>query len=430
MATAARVQSGRQPFSPQAGPQRKGTPTAAPIPAGRARPRSLAGATILQLVPALSDDPAGHAVADIALTLLQSGARALVAGDGGPLVGELRTFGGEWLPMAVDSLNPLRIARNASAIGDLISSERIDIVHAHGAAAAWSALKAVSQQQPVYLITSFPDRLSPHSFAGNAFRASLTRGDRVIAPSTYIARAMIERYKIAPERITVIPRAVDTETFSPAAVSGDRIAALRRTWGVLPEFRIVLVPGRVAPWNGQMSVIDAARFIVANGERNIAFVFAGDDRGQPRYLKALRQRAAAHGIDTLCRFVGHCPDMPAALGAADVVVVPSLEPPLSGRAVSEAQSMGRPVVTTTIGMLPENLLCPPRMRDDLRTGWIVRPGHAGQIARAVTAALKLNDTAYEALGARARQFAEFMFSPQSVAEAIRGVYTSLLSRDT
>ena len=432
MAAAARVESGRQPFSPQAGARRKGaqeTPTAAPIPAGRARPRSLAGATILQLVPALSDDPAGHAVADIALTLLQSGARALVAGDGGPLVGELRTFGGEWLPMAVDSLNPLRIARNASAIGGLISSERIDIVHAHSAAAAWSALKAVSQQQPVYLVTSFPDRLSPHSFAGNAFRASLTRGDRVIAPSTYIARAMIERYKIAPERITVIPRAVDTETFSPAAVSGDRIGALRRAWGVLPEFRIVLVPGRVAPWNGQMSVIDAARFIVANGERNIAFVFAGDDRGQPRYLKALRQRAAAHGVDTLCRFVGHCPDMPAALGAADVVVVPSLEPPLSGRAVSEAQSMGRPVVTTTIGMLPENVLCPPRMRDDLRTGWIVRPGHAGQIARAVTAALKLNETAYEALGARARQFAEFMFSPQSVAEAIRGVYTSLLSRD-
>ena len=62
-------------------------------------PRSLAGATILQLVPALRDDPAGHAAVDIALTLLQSGARAIVAGEGGPLVGELRAFGGEWLPM-------------------------------------------------------------------------------------------------------------------------------------------------------------------------------------------------------------------------------------------------------------------------------------------------------------------------------------------
>ena len=37
---------------------------------------------------------------DIAHTLLQSGARALVAGDDGPLVDELRSIGGEWLPMA------------------------------------------------------------------------------------------------------------------------------------------------------------------------------------------------------------------------------------------------------------------------------------------------------------------------------------------
>ncbi len=420
---------GRRPFSPQARLQRKGA-QAALTPAGRARPRSLAGATILQLVPALSDDPAGHAVAEIAHTLLQSGARALIASDDGPLVRELRTLGGEWLPMTADSLNPLRIVRNARQIASLISSERVDIVHAHSAAAAWSARNAASRQQPVYLVTSFPDRLAPHSFPGNAFRAPLTHGDRVIAPSAYISRAMIERYKISPERITVIPRAVATETFSPSAVSSDRIAMLLRAWGVPPNFRVVLVPGRVAPWNGQLSVIDAARLMVEGGDRNVAFVFAGDDRVQPRYLNILRQRAAAHGVDTLCRFVGHCSDMPAALGAADVVVLPSLEAPLSGRAVSEAQAMGRPVVTTTVGMLPENVLCPPRMRDDLRTGWLVQPGHPGQIARAVTAALKLDETAYEALGARARQFAEFMFSPQSVAEAIRGVYTSLLSRDT
>jgi hypothetical protein len=33
-------------------------------------------------------------------------------------------------------------------------------------------------------------------------------------------------------------------------------------------------------------------------------------------------------------------------------------------------------------------------------------------------------------GVRARQFAEFMFSPQSAAEAIRGVYMSLLACNT
>jgi glycosyltransferase involved in cell wall biosynthesis len=240
---------------------------------------------------------------------------------------------------------------------------------------------------------------------------------------------MIERYHIPPERITVIPRAVDTAKFNPAAVNGDRIAAMRRAWGVLPQMRVVLITGRIAPWNGQMSMVEAARLLVGGGDRNIAFVFAGEDRGHPIFARDLRQRARLHGIDTLCRMVGHCADMPTALAAADVVVVPALRPPKSGRTVAEAQAIGRPVIASTVGMLPENVLCPPRMRDELRTGWLVRPGNASELARAVTAALSLDVTSYEALGARARQFAEFVFSPQSVAEAIRGVYTSLLARD-
>jgi glycosyltransferase involved in cell wall biosynthesis len=396
-------------------------------PAAASR-RSLAGATILQLVPALRDDSTGHNAVDIALALLQSGARAVIAGEGGPLVGELRAFGGEWLPMTTDTFNPLRIRGNARRLSKLIGGERIDIVHAHSAAAAWSAI-AATHRMPVFMVTSFPELLPADSWPGTLFGKSLTRGDRMIAPSSYISRAMIERYKIPADRIAVIPRAIDTATFNPAAVSADRIAALRRVWGILPQMRVVLVPGRIAPWNGQMSMIDAARLLVAGLERNIAFVFAGEDRGQIRYARALRRQARLHGIDTLCRFVGHCADMPAAYAVADVVVVPALEPPLAGRAAAEAQALGRPVVATTVGALPENMLCPPRMKDELRTGWLVRPGKVGELARAVGSALELDVTAYEALGARARQFAEFMFSPQSVAEAIRGVYTSLLSRD-
>ncbi len=394
----------------------------------RRKPRSLAGATILQIVPALTDDPAGHAAIDIALTLLQSGARAIIAGDGGPLVGELRAFGGEWLPMTNDTYNPFRIQSNASTLAKLIAGERIDIVHAQSAGAAWSA-RSATHRMPVFLVTSFPDQVAANSRLVTAFNRSLARGDRVIAPSSYVSRAMIERYGIPPARITIIPRSVDTTRFNPALVTADRIAAMRRVWGVLPEMRVVLTAGPLSPANGQMSMIEAARLLVGGGDRNIAFVFAGEDRGKARYGRSLRQRAHLHGVDTLCRFVGTPADMPTALAAADVVVVPATQPPLSGRAVAEAQAIGRPVIATTVGVLPENLLCPPRMRDDLRTGWLVRPSNVSELARSITAALSMDTTAYEALGARARQFAEFAFSPQSVAEAIRGVYTSLLARD-
>jgi glycosyltransferase involved in cell wall biosynthesis len=69
------------------------------------------------------------------------------------------------------------------------------------------------------------------------------------------------------------------------------------------------------------------------------------------------------------------------------------------------------------------------MPEDVRTGWLAKPGDAADYAKALGLALTLDDTAYRAMAARARQFAEYMFSPQSVAVATRAVYTSLLARD-
>ena len=413
-------------MSPQAASERKGGKPL--IGLGADARRSLAGITILQLVPALRNDPPGRGAVDIALAVLQSGARAIVAGGNGPLVGELRAAGGEWLPMRTDTFNPLRIRLNAHRLAKLIASERVDIVHAQSAGAAWSAIAAIDRM-PVFLVTSFPDRLPANFWPLTAFHASPARGDRVIAQSSYVSRAMIERYKIAPDRVSVIPRAVDTANFSPAAVSADRVATLRRTWGVPPQMRVVLVPGRFATPNGQRSMIDAVPLIAGKSDADIAFVFVGEDGELRRHVKSLHRQARVYGIDALCRMVGRCADMPAALAAADVVVVPALEPPLTGSAAAQAQAMGRPAVVTEVGALPETVLCPPRMDEDIRTGWLVPPGSAAELARAVTAALALDVTAYRALSARARQFAEFAFSPQSVAEAIRGVYTSLLARD-
>ena len=70
------------------------------------------------------------------------------------------------------------------------------------------------------------------------------------------------------------------------------------------------------------------------------------------------------------------------------------------------------------------------MPEDVRTGWVVKPSDPADFAQALVAALSLDTTAYRAMCARSRQFAEYMFSPRSVAAATRAVYTSLLARDS
>jgi glycosyltransferase involved in cell wall biosynthesis len=391
-------------------------------------PRSLAGATILQIVPALIEEPAARSAANVARVLLRAGARALIAGEGGPLADELTTAGAEWIPMVNASVNPLRLRRNARQLERLIGLERVDIVHAYDAGAAWSARVAASQIA-VWLVTTLPDVPSYTGLRGRYARA-LAQADRISAPSNYAAAPIIKRFDVAPEHITIVPRAIDTTTFDPLAVSADRIDALLDGWRVSADDRIVLVPGRVAPWNGQMLIPTVMRSLLDQGVRDFAVVMAGETDTDAKYARNVRKRAEVANVDDVLRMTGHCADMVAAFAAADVVVVPAIEPPVLGRVVAQAQSMGRPVVTSDVGVLPEHVVAPPRLPEDVRTGWVAKAGDPDDFARALTLALTIDRTTYRGMAARARQFAEYMFSPESVAEAMRAVYTSLLARDT
>jgi glycosyltransferase involved in cell wall biosynthesis len=136
---------------------------------------------------------------------------------------------------------------------------------------------------------------------------------------------------------------------------------------------------------------------------------------------------AARKCTALFRYGGRCSDWPAALAAADFVVMPALTPQILGRPIPESQAMARPVIASAIGILPENMLAPPRMPKALRTGWLVPPGDASALAQTISEALAYDLADYRALAARARQFAQFMFSPQNVAASVLNVYSGLLS---
>jgi len=390
--------------------------------------RTLAGATILQIVPALYEEPSSRAAVNIAFALLQAGARALVAAADGPLVGELRAFGGEWIDLPNATINPLRLRKNARVLENLIAAERIDIVHARSGGGAWSA-RVAAARIAVWLVTTLPDAPAVARRWPALISAALAQGDRIIAPSIYAAAPVMKRYGIANEQVTVIPREIDTAVFDPLAVRPERGEALRSAWRIPSHARIVLVPGRVAPWNGQIIVPDVARGLADEGLDSIIFVIVGEHATHRNYAREIMKQAQDLGVDRLLRITGHCPDMPAAFAAAEIVAVTAVEPPLLGGVVAQAQAMARPVVTSDVGMLPEHVLVPPRMPEDLRTGWVVAPADPIALAETLKLALRLDPTEYQAMAARARQFAEYMFSPQSAATATRAVYMSLLARD-
>ena len=72
----------------------------------RVLPRTLAGATVLQIVTALRETPQVRTTISAARALVQVGARAIIAGEHGDLIDELKSFGGEWLSLSSATVNP------------------------------------------------------------------------------------------------------------------------------------------------------------------------------------------------------------------------------------------------------------------------------------------------------------------------------------
>jgi glycosyltransferase involved in cell wall biosynthesis len=270
----------------------------------RVLPRTLAGATVLQIARTLADSSEARAVVDVARALVLAGARAIVAAGPGALVEELKSFGGEWAPIAGAVANPIKLSQAAEQLATYIAAERIDIVHAKTLGSVRCA-RAAAARAIFRLVADLPDWPDLRMRAASLRLGALAGADRIIARSLFLAQPLMRRHGVALERVSVIPRSVDTAYFNPVNLAPQRITALRQSWGIPSGMRIVLVPGRVSPANGQMTLVEAARLLAERGMRDVTFVFAGDDARHRLYVRKIVRRAQAADVYFLFRFVGH-----------------------------------------------------------------------------------------------------------------------------
>ncbi|MGL4634725.1 MAG: glycosyltransferase family 4 protein [Beijerinckiaceae bacterium] len=388
---------------------------------------ALEGRTVLQIIPELEAGGAERTTVDIAEALAQLGARALVATEGGRLVGELQAKGGEWLPFPAASKNPAAMVLNTRKLASLIRREKVDIVHARSRAPAWVALAATKLTKTPFL-TTYHGSYSGKSPPKVLYNSVMARGDVVIANSEYTASLIRSAHPFAASIIRVIPRGTDLSAFQAHTIDPARVLALREAWGVGPHERIVLLAARLTGWKGQRVLIDAAKIMTDQGLRDVVFLLAGDAQGRDDYVKELDELIRTRGVSGVVRRVGHVTDMPAAMMAAAAVAVPSIEPEAFGRVAVEAQAVGAPVVVSNLGAVPETVLAPPDVAPEARTGWRVAPGDAVALADALMQALALRPSARDALAQRGRRHAEAHFSLHQMVEKTLDVYAALIER--
>jgi glycosyltransferase involved in cell wall biosynthesis len=376
-------------------------------------------ATVLQVLPALgAQGGVERGTVEIARAIVEGGGRAIVASAGGPLEHRLKRVGAEHVTLPVDSKNPFAMYANIGRLADVIRRENVDIVHAVHArsrAPAWSAFYA-AKRTGAHFITTFHGTYGAGSLLKRAYNAVMTKGERVIAISAFIAGHIRKVYGTPPSHIRTIHRGVDVDAFDPAKVSAEREIKLATAWRLDEGLPVVMLPGRLTRWKGQLVFLEA---IARLGRTDIRAVLVGSDQGRTEYREELERKIQALDLGAVVRLVDHCDDMPAAYMLSDVVVSASLEPEAFGRVVVEGQAMGRPVVASDHGGAKETVLAG-------ETGWLVAPGDAAALADAIGRVLAMSANDRAKLAVKAVAHVRENFSTRAMCAKTLEVYEEVL----
>jgi glycosyltransferase involved in cell wall biosynthesis len=388
------------------------TATESSIPAMPAESRA---PRVLQVLPRLVSGGVERGTIDISAALAAAGWSSYVASAGGKMMHELTRHGGIHLALPLASKNPLVMRRNAARLAALIREHGIDIVHARSRAPAWSAWVA-ARRTGRHFVTTFHNAYGDGTRLRRWYNSVMGRGERVIAISHFVAEHAAAVYGLPPERLRVIHRGVDLARFDPQRVSAERLIQLAKKWRLPDDRPIVMLPGRLTRWKGQLDLVAA---VAALDRRDLLCLFVGSDEGRPAFRRELERTIDARGLGEVFQLVEDCDDMPAALMLADVVVSASNRPEGFGRIIVEAQAMGRPVIATDHGGARETVL-----PDE--TGWLVPPGDPRALAAAIAEALALTPDERAVLAERAIAHARACFDTARMCAETLAVYREIL----
>jgi glycosyltransferase involved in cell wall biosynthesis len=368
---------------------------------------------VLQVLPRLVTGGVERGTVEVAAALVVAGWKAVVASEGGPMVHEIERAGALHVELPLASKNPVTMRRNIERIAQVVRRERIDILHARSRAPAWSAL-AAARRTGCHFVTTFHNAYGDETWLKRRYNAVMAEGERVIAISRFVAEHAMRVYGVPADKLRIIERGVDFGRFDPERVSAERVIRLAREWQLADGVQVVMLPGRLTRWKGQLVLVEA---LARLGRRDLRCVLVGT--GDSRYRQQLIDTIARRGLGGLFQIIEDCRDIPAAYMLADVVVSASTRPEGFGRIIAEAQAMGRPIIATDHGGAREIVL-------DRVTGWLVPPDDPGALGGAIAAALALTPEERMGLAQRAIAHMRAHFTTQAMTDRTLAVYEEIL----
>lgn len=369
---------------------------------------------VMQVLPRLETGGVERGTTEIAAALTDAGFGSIVVSGGGRLVHDLERGGTEHITLPVYSKNWFTIRRNAAKLAKIIMEKRVDIVHARSRAPAWAAKRAC-EMTGVPFMTTFHGAYNMGPFKiKKRYNKVMTDGVVTIAVSNFIKNHILSNYEnVDSDKIRVIHRGADVDRFNTSQVTQGRLIALSQKWNLPEDKPVIMLPGRLTRWKGQLLFLDALAQM--KHKNDVRCLFVGSDQGRSGYRRELERKIKKLGLSAAVQLVDHCSEMDVAYMLSDIVVSASTDPEAFGRVIPEAQAMGRLVVGPDHGGATETIR-------DGETGFLFKHGDAADLARKLDAALDLPADEKRAMTERAMRGVRDDFSKTKMCEKTLALY--------
>jgi glycosyltransferase involved in cell wall biosynthesis len=305
--------------------------------------------------------------------------------------------------------HPWPFLRSSIALARQLRAADVSLVHAADILAAHrSSLAVILARLPfiTHVRGRFPD---------------LSRRDRIflipVRRFVFVAQDTwrVFGHRVPDDRGEVLYDGIDVR--HGGAGAGD---AVRRELGISPSAPVIGMVARVAPAKDYDTLIRAAAIVVSR-HPDAKFLVVGQHSGVREYeqhYRLVRRLIDERALSGQFIFTGHRADVDRLLDAMDVCVLATHGEGLP-LGLLEAMAVGKPVVATAVGGIPE-------LVQHEQTGLLVLPSDHDALARALSRLL--GDPSYaRMLGASGRAFVERDFGHASFVARLRALYSRVLA---
>lgn len=317
--------------------------------------------------------------------------------------------------MGASRIATLRFASGVKPASDVRDLSRLsqwlgetDVVHVHRGKEHWLAAVAnrlSSSPRPLVRTRHIVQPIRPHALNRWLYRKATSL---VVTVTEAIRGQYIAAELIAPERIVALPGGVDLARFHPGVEDG----SCRRSLGAGSDVPLIgLVAGFRAMKGHQVAIEAAGRLAKAGWPFHMLLI------GEGALESEFRRTIVSEALTSRISLVGFVPEIPAAMAALDIALYPALESDGMSRVLFEYLAMGKPVVASRVGVVPEVL-------EDGKTALLVPAGEPEALAQAIGRLLDDGALA-KRLGAAAALLARTRLSGAAVARGLMMGYSRL-----